>query len=392
MIMPTTVASVELQVAQVSDKSRWTFVRVTTSDGLVGVGEATLGGREEQIRTELAPMADALIGALADARLHQRLPDARELPQAAARAALDQALWDLLARVRGLPCAHLLGGMHRHEIELYANINRRTTDRSVAGFVACAREAVGAGYGSLKIAPFDEVSITGSTADRITAARTGIDRVHAVRHAIGPDVSLMVDCHWRFDEASAADVMSALAPAALYWVECPVPESETTLDAIVRLRARANALGMRLAGNELGVGLRGFLPYLKAGAYDVMMPDVKYVGSLLEVVQMAEQFQAFGAELSPHNPNGPVCHAASLQVCAALPRKARLESQYRETDWFDALVTPALPQSSRGQVTLTDAPGLGVSLVPIPTAILHRRWLWDARGEHGGERAVVQEA
>ena len=145
---------------------------------------------------------------------------------------------------------------------------------------------------------------------------------------------LMVDCHWRLDEAAALEVIRAVEPLRLYWLECPIPEIEDNLPALRRLRDDANTRGIRLAGLEHGIGIAGFAPYLSAGVYDVMMPDAKYVGGLAEMAQLAELFAQAGVAFSPHNPTGPVCHAASLHVCAAAGNLDRLEIQFDETELF----------------------------------------------------------
>ena len=172
----------------------------------------------------------------------------------------------------------------------------------------------------------------------------------------------MVDCHWRLDEAAALTVLAAVDPLRLYWLECPLVENAANLPALVRLRSAANGLGIRLAGCEQAIGLAGFAPFLAAGAYDVMMPDVKYVGGLAEVMRVAAAFDRAGVDFSPHNPSGPVCHAASLQVSAAVPTLSRLELQFDESPLFDGLVGGQLPATGGGSSALPQKPGLGVGL------------------------------
>ncbi|MBV8458256.1 MAG: hypothetical protein JO122_16765, partial [Acetobacteraceae bacterium] len=85
-----------------------------------------------------------------------------------------------------------------------------------------------------------------------------------------------------------------------------------------------------------------FRLFLDAGAYDVMMPDVKYVGGISAMIELAEDMRIGGCTFSPHNPSGPVCHAASLHVCAAATALQRLEMQFDETPLFDSLAVPRL--------------------------------------------------
>ncbi len=245
----------------------------------------------------------------------------------------------------------------------YANINRRTLDRSPTGFAASVRDAVAAGYTAFKIAPFDDLSAAMPDAEANPLIEAGIARTAAVREAIGPDARLMVDCHWRFNEASARHCIDGLAGLNLHWFECPIAESVETLDALKRLRAHANAAGMRLTGLEMEIRREGFRPFLEAGAYDVMMPDAKYAGGPAEMLRIAEEFGRFGVEFSPHNPSGPICHAQSLHIALAAPTLDALELQFDETPLFDALVGKALPEAKGGAFAASDAgsPGIGAA-------------------------------
>ncbi|SEE91398.1 galactonate dehydratase [Rhizobiales bacterium GAS191] len=358
------VRKLDLHVAEVSPKTKWIFLEVEAQSGLIGWGEATLTGAEDAVLAAMAKLAPLALGLPEASPRH--LPKAHPLtgvPEAAAFSALDQALWDIAAQRQGVGLAAALGGMRRERILLYANINRRTLDRSPEGFAASARQAVAAGYGAIKIAPFDEVSPAICRAGHgMRAAQAGLARIASVREAIGTDRDLMVDCHWRFDEAAATALIAALAPFGLHWLECPVPESTAELAGLRRLRSLANRQGMRLAGCEENIRREGFVPFLEAQAYDVMMPDVKYAGGLSEILALAELLARHGVAFSPHNPSGPVCHAASLHVAAAAENLSSLEIQFDETPWFEALQAPALAHPKDGFATLPAPAGLGMSL------------------------------
>ncbi|MBL8382903.1 MAG: mandelate racemase/muconate lactonizing enzyme family protein [Burkholderiales bacterium] len=353
-----------LDACTVSGKTRWLFVSLEDADGRVGWGEATLQGAETAVAAALAGMADAVV------RASPERPDAfaasiapQALAEAAAASAVDQALWDLRARQTGMPLAAALGGARRDRLPVYANINRRTLVRTPEGFAASARDALAAGFRALKIAPFDEVDPARcARGEGGTAMRAGLARIAAVRAAAGPAIRLMVDCHWRFDEATAAALIDAVAGLELHWIECPLPENAANLGAIARLRSRANAGGIRLAGMEQGIGCAAFRPYCEAGAYDVMMPDVKYVGGLAEMLRVAGMLERHGVEMSPHNPSGPVAHMASVHVGAVMNGFDMLELQYDESPLFDALAFGNVPARVAGATAVPAAPGLGIGL------------------------------
>ena len=206
---PDHVKAIEVSVAAVTPKTSWIFVEVETASGLRGVGEASLVGREDEVLAAARKLAPIIM------ELREASPDCLPkdyplpaMPDAAAFSAIDQALWDVTAQRRKCALAEALGGIRRDVISLYANINRRTLDRSPDGFAASARDAIAAGHEAIKIAPFDEVTAEVRNAGKILASLApGLARIEAVRSAIGRERRLMVDCHWRLNEAAAAAVI-----------------------------------------------------------------------------------------------------------------------------------------------------------------------------------------
>lgn len=357
------IAETSIAVIQAAPATRWILVTLTGAGGGVGYGEASLNGQEDAVLAAFKVRAGSLVGSDAETLPGKiagwTLPT---LADAAAASALDQAAWDLSARQSGMTLAAALGGARRQAVGVYANINRRTRDRSPAGFVASAVVAREAGHAAFKIAPFDEADpgrcARGEGREAVTP---GLARIEAVRAAIG-DRRLMVDCHWRLDVRTAAYVIDAAAALGLYWVECPLPETPENLAAIRALRERANRHGVKLAGCETMVREEGFRPFLDAGAYDVIMPDVKYAGGLRAVLALEEQAMRAGTAISLHNPTGPVCHAASLHVSAALHDPDLLEMQFDETPLFEALQSTAVPAARGGAIDLPTEAGLGLQL------------------------------
>jgi galactonate dehydratase len=321
------LVSVRPVCARVTPRTTWVFARVTAEDGSVGWGEGSLEGRAAEVATAIAAFRPG--------------PLPGHLAGAAAYSAVEQATWDLKARRAGLALAELLGGAKRSRVPLYANINRGTADRTPAGFAARAAEAAALGFGAIKIAPFDKMD-------------EGYARIAAAVQAIGGRAELQVDCHWRFGEEKAREALAECARLGVTWFECPLPETPENFAAIKRLRARANAAGMRLAGAEQFIGTEGFRPLLEMGLYDVVMPDVKYAGGLAECLRIAELAARHGVAVSLHNPSGPVCHAHSIHLSAALQTEERLEYQHGETPLFFG-IAPGL-EAPRGGFAPLPAP------------------------------------
>jgi galactonate dehydratase len=159
------VVRLQAHVAEVTPKTRWIFVQVTTASGLIGAGEGSLNNQEAAVLQALRGRSASLFA------LPHAVPTAWPKPQglveAAAVSALDQALWDITAQRSGQSMAAALGGVRRSSIPLYANINRRTLDRNPAGFAASARDALAAGFEAVKTRP--------GTGARRTRPRSGKD-------------------------------------------------------------------------------------------------------------------------------------------------------------------------------------------------------------------------
>ncbi|GIX10254.1 mandelate racemase/muconate lactonizing enzyme family protein [Elioraea sp.] len=379
------IAAIRFAGVNVTPKTNWSFVQVLTEDRRTGTGECTLANHEAALALEVAGLDAALRGA--DARDRNAL--ARVLAHApgglvrhAALSALEQALWDLAGQEAGAPIWRLLGGRLRERVVLYANINRGVAERVPEGFAAAARRAVADGFKAVKLAPFDPFVWEDAAApDQRAAYARGIERIAAVREAVGPAIDVMVDCHWRFSAGGAAALVRDLARFDLFWLECPL--AEANLAELRRIRAMANERGMRLAGAETLTGLAGFAPVIAAGAYDVLMPDIKYCGGHEEMRRIAALAQVHGIEIAPHNPTGPICHAHTVQACATIPNLGRLEVQFGETPLFFGIAAGTVPAISGGAAPVPDLPGLGAALAegiaaerpwhPIPSPWLDPR-------------------
>jgi len=360
------VAAIESRILNVSARTNWYFVRVRTDAGITGVGEASLNGYERLLDACLADIAPRLAGASLDddQALLATYPHAPAgLVGNAIRSAIRQAFVDARARAQGVPAFVLLGGKRRERVPLYANVNRATVDRSPEGCARSARAAVEGGFNAVKIAPFDGV-VPGELhrAETRRAIDVGVDRVQAMRDAVGPHVRLMVDCHWRFDEPTALDVLQRLAACGTQWFECPVSEHARAHAALGRIRAVAEALGVQVAACELQTTVDGFRPFLEPRRVDAIMPDVKYCGGPVEMLRIAACASAFGVGFSPHNPTGPVCTAASLHVALAAPAVDSLELQVGESALTQDVVRGVEPRFVDGCFAAPGAPGWGVEL------------------------------
>jgi galactonate dehydratase len=357
---------VEFLVLNVSEKTNWSFVRVTSETGVTGIGEASLNGWESAQQACAGDLERQLVGRRIDevAALLRVFPHSPGgLIASSVASALEQALTDLRAKAAGMPVHAVLGNSHRKAVKVYANINRGARDRSPAGVAKAARDAVTAGFGAVKIAPFDGVYWGDPDAGTIrNRTRAGVERVYAIREAVGRDIDIMVDCHWRFDEAATLQLIRDLDGVQLYWLECPISENPDRFAALKRVREQTNAVGTKLAGAERQIGISGFTPFLEDRLLDVVMPDVKYAGGYAEMLKIAESCERNGVAFSPHNPTGPICNLASMPLCAVAPAFLVLEHQLAESPLYYDIVGGYQPKLVDGCFELPDAAGIGVEL------------------------------
>ena len=360
------IADIEALLVNASEKSNWSFIRITTDDGVTGIGEASLQGWESVQLAYLDKLKEDLLGKT----LQQALPLLRAHPHSLGGlvansiiSALEQAVTDIRAKAAGVPIHALLGYAQRKAIRIYANINRRTRDRTPAGFAESAKTAAADGYTAIKIAPFDDVywEEFGNPEVKKRVA-LGMDRVFATREAIGPGVDLMIDCHWRFDEASATQLIRDLEPAKLFWMECLVSESPESHAALSRLRKYANEWGTQLAGAERQVGVGGFRAIVENRLMNVIMPDVKYAGGYTEMLHIVELASQHGIAYSPHNPSGPLCTMATLHLCALAGNFLIMEHQLAESSVYLDIMKGEHPKLINGCYAVPDTPGVGMEL------------------------------
>jgi galactonate dehydratase len=358
------IQEVSAKLLRVSPRSQWIMVTVRTSAGRAGFGEASLHFSENTVVAAVASIGTGLTGlGVAEALQWIGGLDPGDLITTSAHCALDQALHDLEAQRLEQPICRLLAHEPAKRLDVYANINRRTRDRSPIGFAASARDAVAAGFSALKIAPFDDLTPDHDRDAARPLLEAGFARMAAVRDAMGPDRRLLVDCHWRLSPGMIDPVVDACAALGVFWLETPYPEDDDRLSDIAQARRGCNARDVLLAGAELKIGRDAFEAMIAADCYDVLMPDMKYVGGYGEFMAVARSAEAAGVAISPHNPTGPICHAHSVQASAAIGRFLILEMQFDETPAFGEIVEGVLPMPADGVLDVPIAPGLGLRLI-----------------------------
>ncbi|MDA1315792.1 MAG: mandelate racemase/muconate lactonizing enzyme family protein [Acidobacteria bacterium] len=354
-----TVTGIEIFRIHVNQRGDWVIPRIQTSAGVTGIGDASHAGAGEPQIAKLEEYTGLMKGrSIYDIEwLRQKVHPEFEKHQRATSCALsgiEQALYDIQGKVAGVPTYQLFGGKLQDTVRNYANINRSTDERTPQGFEAMARSAVEAGFDAIKMAPFDGLRTKEAAAEREGFTQLGIDCVAAVRGVLGPDGDLLVDAHSNFDLEKSLDLVRRLEPLKLFWLE----EVSRSLEELAAINLAAS---MPTAGGEMLFGLESNARYIAAKAVDILMPDVKYCGGMLELKKISAMAEAAGLSCSPHGPASPVGNMAAAHVCVGLPNFLILEFSHGEVPWRAELMDP--PEVvEEGYLSVTDRPGLGYEL------------------------------
>ncbi|MFI7080584.1 MULTISPECIES: galactonate dehydratase [unclassified Micromonospora] len=351
----TTIARVETFLVA----PRWLFVRVETTDGLVGWGEATCEGRSETVRTAVEQLSELLVGQDA-----LRIEDHWQVMTkgsfyrggailASAVAGLDQALWDIAGKRYGAPVHQLLGGPVRDRIRVYGWVGGDEPNE-VRDHIAARVES---GLTAVKMNASGRMSPLASVAELDAV----VQRVAAAREVLGDERDVAVDFHGRFTLANARRVAPLLEPFRPLFLEEPVvPENSHLIGEFVRSTSTPVSTGERLYNRQ------EFLPVLQAGIA-VAQPDLAHAGGITEVRKIAALAETFDVQLAPHCPLGPIALAACLQVGFATPnyliQEQSIGIHYNlGAEVLDYCVDQQPLTFVDGYVQRLTAPGLGIEI------------------------------
>lgn len=347
----------------------WIFVKVITDQpGLFGWGEATLEWHTRSVVGAIEDLSSLIVGEDPQAieRLwqmmwRQHFWHGSGIVRATAIAGIDIALWDILGKVHGVPCHRLWGGPVRDNIRLYCHLGGgdlksfyETPVENASMFADLARQAVDQGFSAFKsMAVPPTMPLEGLKP--LKAAETCVQQM---RQAVGDEVDIMVDCHARPSPAMGAQFAKVLEPFGLYFLEEPCwPESLEGLAAIKASVSTPIATGERLTN------LATFRDLFAARACDVVQLDLTHCGGFTEARRIAALADAHRLALAPHNPQGPVSTAASLEFGFSQPSYVICESVHQDVPWRNEVVNEgfALRLEDR-TVTPNTRPGLGVEI------------------------------
>ena len=347
----------------------WIFVKVVTDqDGLWGWGEATLEWHTRSVVGAVEDLSELLIGEdptrieyLWQMMFRQHFWHGNGIVRGTVISSIDIALWDILGKVYNTPCHKLWGGPVRDYVRTYAHLGGgkmedfyETSTSNAERFAELAIQVVEDGYTAFKsMAVPSTMPLEG-----IKPIKEAASCVQSMREAVGSDIDIMVDCHARPSPAMGIQFAKALEPYGLYFLEEPCwPEK---IEDMVIIQ---NAVRTPIATGERLVSQFPFRDLLQKKGCRVVQPDVTHCGGLTEAKKIASLAEAYRVSLAPHNPQGPVSTAASLELGFAAPAYIICESVKDDVPWRHDIVREGFTIEKTGRIARPNTlPGLGIEI------------------------------
>ena len=378
-----------LETIRLDEFANLIWVRLHTDDGVTGLGETFMGAAavEAYLHETVAPRLigrDPMQIEAINRDLLGYLGWRGAGVETRGNSAIDIALWDIFGKRLGVPVSVALGGRSRDAVRTYNTCAGYRYVRD-ARAQAVANWGVGSSQGpyedldaflnnadelahslleqgitGMKIWPFDIAAERTHGLD-ISAdeLRTALKPFEKIRKAVGDRMDIMVEFHSLWRLPAAQRIARALAEFDTYWHEDPV-----RMDSLDTLKAYAQHSRAMICASETLAYPHAFRDYLATGVAGVAMLDLSWCGGISEARKIAALAEAHQIPVAPHDCTGPVVFMASCQF-SLHARNTLVQESVRAfyTGWYTELVT-ALPTIANGEITLSDAPGLGIELLP----------------------------
>ncbi len=371
---------VDARVITTSPGRNFVTLRLTTDDGTTGVGDATLNGRERAVASYLE---DHVLPCLLGLDAH-RIEDTwqylyrgaywrRGPVTMSAIAAVDVALWDIKAKVAGLPLYQLLGGACREGATVYCHASGETIEETVEH----AREFAREGYRAIRIQSGVPglLSTYGVATDRFAyePAKKGLPPLNAwstekylrsvpplfdaARKALGWDVHLMHDVHHRLTPIEAGRLGRDLEPYRPFWMEDACPAENQANFRLIRQHTTTP-----LAVGEVFNTIWDCKQLIEEQLIDYIRATVVHAGGITHLRRIASFADVYRVRTGCHGATdlSPVSLAAALHFDLSIPNFG-IQEYMRHTSETDA-VFPHGYKFADGMLHPGDAPGLGVDI------------------------------
>lgn len=337
------------------------YVKIHTEDGLYGLGEASLSGRQAAVVGALEHIAPLLIGCDAT-RIEHIWQDIfrgtfwRGGPVLqSALAGIDIALWDLNGKALGVPVHRMLGGLARHKVLVYRHVGGDTPEQLVERSRALLEE----GWKVLRISPI----VCGQDTDHrpdvgfdpTRAILNGIDHMAALREAVGPEVEIIFEVHTRLSPTRAIELCRQLEPYRPFFVEDPIRSENPGAFRTLRQHTSV-AIG---TGEQLH-DKWAYRQLIEEELIDYLRVDICHTGGITEGRKLAHLAEVHYQELATHYTSSPVSSAAMLHLNLSIANCA-VQEFAPPSGWMNDVVRHDL-RVEDGYLLASDEPGLGIDI------------------------------
>ncbi|MFN7931926.1 MAG: mandelate racemase/muconate lactonizing enzyme family protein [Bryobacteraceae bacterium] len=356
------IRRVEPHVVRIGTRQDIVCCRVETEEGLHGWGEGTTPPNVAPVVAQIRSLAKLVMGEPAwdIERLWRKMYITEENTLGgtlfAAISAIDIALWDIVGKRLGVPVYKLLGGKVHPNIRIYASYRWGNIPRTRDAYFRRTKELMAEGATAGKWDPFG--AYPGPDRQLSTAVLNEVrEMVRGVREA-GPAFDICVEAHGKFNMATAGRIIKMLEPFDPFFLEEPIPPE--SVEAMAALQRSTN---IPIATGE---GLQSHFNYrelLARQAARILQPDAARTGGITALKKIAAMADANYVTIAPHNPNGPVCTAASIHLAASIPNFLIMEEGNTRVEEYKSIFTGGW-KPTLSHWDIPDGPGLGVDLSP----------------------------
>lgn len=353
---------------------------VRTDEGLYGLGESGLSGREYAVAGVIEHFRQFLIGQdpLRIEHVWQQMARGAFFPasgiQSSAMSAVDVALWDIKGKALGVPVYQLLGGRTRDRVLCYCHISE---GGSINGTVDLALKAKQQGWRAVRFG----LPIDGLVCEPRKCVQRAYEYMRALREGLGDEIELIIDVHTRLDMPEAIRLGRLLEPLDLMFYEDPLRAENWDLYRTLRQHVH-----VPIAAGEQCTSKWEFRTLIENDLIDYCRLDPCLVGGITESKKIAGWCEAHHIRLAVHNPLGPISTAANVHFNLSCPNVGIMEQPKLPGHMSD--VFPKQSTWSDGYMELPTAPGLGIE-IDLEAAKKHPPRPWEPPQTRRGDGSVT---
>lgn len=346
------------------------LVKVHTDEGLVGIGEAasfggpmssTIGVIENEIAPRIIGMDPFQVERIWRKTYYNSYQHGRGGIVVCALSGIDIALWDLMGKKAGVPLYKLLGG-YTDKVMAYASGGFYAEGKGTKEIAAEFKGYVDSGFRAIKMkvgrnrTAMNPLEVMPDP-EFFYTVEEDLERVEAVRKAVGKDVLLSVDANVAWDLQTAMRAGKFFDAQGVYFFEEPLNTDNRAASAEL-----AAALTAKVAGYETEQLVYNFVPLITGRCVDIVQPDLSWAGGVTECRKIASLAYAHHLEVAPHCFSSAVLMAVSLHFLCSIPNGGLLEFDRNPNAMRDEIVKTPFAIDKDGFVHVPEKPGLGIEL------------------------------